>query len=265
MGEIKKRIISGIFIAPVIASFFYFLPLKWFFVFLSCVAVIAIFELVIMADLRERYLILFLTMISFIPLYQRSLNTYILWLIFSTLIYMVIKFLKGESIRENINRDTIKGIHTLIMCEIFIVLPLFYMYLLKEIGNTFPLVFLCTIWASDTNALFIGKTFGKNPLVPRISPKKTFEGLGGAVSGSMLIMLFTYRITRMTMVEALIIGGIIGVLAQFGDIFESMAKRVCETKDSSSLIPGHGGLLDKFDSFIFTTPFLYHYLSGIKG
>jgi len=265
MGEIKKRIITGISLAPVVASLFYFLSLKWFFAFLSCVAVIAIFELVMMADVRERYLILFLAMVSFIPLYQRTLNTYILWLIFSTLIYMVIKFLKGENIRENINRDTIKGIHTLIVCEIFIVLPLFYLCLLKEIGNTFPLILLCAIWASDISAFLVGKTFGRKPLVPRISPKKTVEGLGGAISGSMLIMLFTYRITGMTMVEALIIGGIMGVLAQLGDIFESMAKRVCETKDSSSLIPGHGGILDRFDSFIFTTPFLYHYVSGIKG
>jgi len=265
MGEIQKRIFSALFLAPLLVALFYFLSLKWFFVFITCVAAIAMIELVMMVDIRERYLVPFLAMVSFIPLYQKSLNTYILWLLFSTLIYMVIKFLKGENIRENINRDTIIGIHTLIVSEIFIALPLFYLFLLKEMDNTLPLIFLCAIWASDINAFFIGKAFGRKPLVPRISPKKTFEGLGGAITGSMLIMLFTYRLTRMTMAEAVIIGGIIGLLAQFGDIFESMAKRVCETKDSSSLIPGHGGILDRFDSFIFTTPFLYHYLSGIKG
>jgi phosphatidate cytidylyltransferase len=263
--ELKKRVLAAIFLAPLIAFLFYFLPHKWFFVFLSLVSLIAMFELVVMADIRESYLVLFLAMISLIPLYQKSLNTYLLWILFSPVIFMFIKFLRGEGRYENINRDTIRGINTMLLCEVFILLPIFYLYLLKEIGRYFPLILLLALWASDTCAYFLGSTFGKRLLVPRISPHKTYEGLFGAIMGSTIVIMLSSKLLGMGILESLIIGVAIGILAQMGDIFESIGKRVCEVKDSSILIPGHGGILDRIDSFIFTTPFLYHYLSGIKG
>jgi phosphatidate cytidylyltransferase len=68
----------------------------------------------------------------------------------------------------------------------------------------------------------------------------------------------------MGILETVIVGATIGILTQMGDILESAGKRVCAIKDSSRLIPGHGGILDRIDSFIFTAPFLYHYLTGVK-
>ena len=112
---------------------------------------------------------------------------------------------------------------------------------------------------------FVGKAFGKRPLVPRISPKKTYEGLFGAILGSMMVIILSHRVMGVGILESVLLGGIIGMLAQIGDVFESVGKRICDVKDSSSLIPGHGGILDRIDSFIFTTPFIYHYLTGIKG
>jgi phosphatidate cytidylyltransferase len=152
----------------------------------------------------------------------------------------------------------------MLLSETFIVLPLFYLYLLKDVNSLLPLLLILALWASDIAAYFLGKTFGKKLLVPRTSPKKTYEGLLGAVIGPMIIMALSSRLMGTGITESIIIGGFIGLLGQIGDIFESVGKRVCDVKDSSSLLPGHGGMLDRIDSLIFTAPFLYHYFTGIK-
>lgn len=265
MKEFKKRVLAGICLAPLIACLFYFLPLKWFFLFLSLVALLAIFEGMTMTGVKERYLLLLLAVISLIPLYQKLPALYLLWLVLSPVVYLFVKFLRGGSTQQGINSEIMKGINVMLLCEVFIVLPIFYLYLLKEINRYFPLILLFTLWASDTSAYFVGKAFGKRPLVPRISPKKTYEGLFGAVLGSMMVIILSHRVMGVGILESVLLGGIIGMLAQIGDVFESVGKRICDVKDSSSLIPGHGGILDRIDSFIFTTPFVYHYLTGIKG
>ncbi|OPY78596.1 MAG: Phosphatidate cytidylyltransferase [Syntrophorhabdus sp. PtaU1.Bin153] len=265
MNNLTQRVLTVLCAAPFIVAAFYFLPAKWFFMFLAFVALLATFELVTMSGTRERYLVLFLAALGFVPLYTQSLQIFMLWLLFAPVIYLVTQLLQKENIKkENINLDIMRGIFVILLSEVFVILPLFYMYLLKEIHALFPLVLLCALWASDTAAYILGKTFGKRLLVPRISPKKTYEGLLGAIVGPMIVMVLSSKLMGTGIGESMIMGGSIGVLGQVGDIFESAGKRVCEVKDSSSLIPGHGGILDRIDSFIFTAPFLYHYLTGIK-
>lgn len=265
MNNLKQRVLTALCAAPVVVAAFYFLPPKWFFMFLVVVALLANFELVTMSGIRERYLVLSLAILGFVPLYTQSLQIFMLWLLFAPVIYMVTQFLQKESIKkENINRDIMRGIYVMLLGEVFVILPLFYMYLLKEIHALFPLMLLFALWASDTTAYMLGKAFGKRLLVPRISPKKTYEGLAGAVIGPMIVMMLSGRLMGIGIGESMIVGGAIGVLGQIGDIFESAGKRLCEVKDSSSLIPGHGGILDRIDSFTFAAPFLYHYLAGIK-
>jgi phosphatidate cytidylyltransferase len=188
-----------------------------------------------------------------------------MWLLFSPVIFLITQFLQRESIKkDNVNRDIMRGVSIMLIAEIFVVLPFFYLYLLKDVNALFPLILILALWASDIAAYFLGKTFGKKLLVPRISPKKTWEGLLGAVVGPMIVMALSSRFMGTGIIESIIIGGLIGLLGQIGDIFESAGKRVCDVKDSSSLLPGHGGILDRIDSLIFTAPFLYHYFTGIK-
>lgn len=265
MNDLKQRVFTTILLGPVIIALFYFLPAKWFFVLLALVAFISIYELITMSGIPERYLILSLSILGLVPLYTQSLHIFLLWLLFSPVIYLVTQFLQRESIKkDNVNRDMLRGVCVMLLAEIFVILPLFYLYLLKDVHSLLPLLLVLALWASDISAYFLGKNFGKKLLVPRTSPKKTYEGLLGAVLGPMIVMALASRIMGTGITESIIMGGLIGLLGQIGDIFESVGKRVCDVKDSSSLLPGHGGMLDRIDSLIFTAPFVYHYFTGIK-
>jgi phosphatidate cytidylyltransferase len=117
-----------------------------------------------------------------------------------------------------------------------------------------------TIWALDTIAYFVGKKFGKHKLLPSISPNKSVEGaIAGFIFGIIAAVVFGYY-AGFNMIHSLILGILIVVMAQLGDLFESLIKRDAEVKDSSNLVPGHGGLLDRMDSFILAGPVVYYYL-----
>lgn len=121
------------------------------------------------------------------------------------------------------------------------------------------LYFFIIIWASDSFAFFVGKAIGKKPLAKNISSNKTVEGLIGGFFGSILVS-FLIGIIDKEMNQSLIIPGIlIGVFAPMGDLTQSKLKRVFGVKDSGHLLPGHGGFLDRLDSFIFVVPVLYLY------
>jgi phosphatidate cytidylyltransferase len=125
------------------------------------------------------------------------------------------------------------------------------------------LVFFAALltWATDTGAYLFGVAFGRHQLIPRISPKKTVEGaVGGLLAAGLCGWLCAKSLTPfLTPLAATVVGLIVGVMAQLGDLVESMIKRDAGIKDSAELIPGHGGVLDRFDSMLFTVPVLYYY------
>jgi phosphatidate cytidylyltransferase len=127
-------------------------------------------------------------------------------------------------------------------------------------GAGYLLLTLMTIWASDIGAYFIGKKFGKRLLCPVISPKKTIEGaIGGTLSGIIIAVLMSF-ITDLNIIHSFVIGIIIVIAAQLGDLCESLIKRDAGVKDSGDIVPGHGGILDRADSYIFTGAVVYYYL-----
>jgi len=129
-------------------------------------------------------------------------------------------------------------------------------------GKLWVLFLMVTVWAGDIFALFIGSLFGKRKLYPKISPKKTYEGLAGGVVGSVAVALIfaLVFIPRFDKGPCILLAIGMGLLGQLGDFTESMLKRSAQVKDSGSLIPGHGGMLDRLDSFLFSAPFLYYSL-----
>jgi phosphatidate cytidylyltransferase len=257
LGELKKRVITGVCVAPVIAFLFYILPPLWLLALLMAICLVATLEAGSMTGLPMRYVIPFLVVAGTIPLFFRFFQIYILWVMTSTLIVIVIKVFDKNGPVEKTNRDLTGQSAFIFFGNFFILVPFFYLYLLKELDPLFPLILLVSIWASDTFAFIIGKNLGKHPLAPQISPKKTVEGLLGAAFGSLAVTTAAYQLLGFSIAGALVVGAAMGILGQAGDLLESACKRVFNTKDSSQLIPGHGGLLDRIDSFIFTAPFLY--------
>ncbi len=265
MGNLKQRLLSALFFGPLIVILFVALPPKFFLLLLGLVLIMAVFEFSSMAQASPLYFITGLSVLGLVPLYAGPPALYLLWLLFTAALYLLLRIVLPGGPDISINRNIGVGISVLLLSEVFLVLPIFFLYRLKELNTYLPLILLLTIWASDTGAYAMGKTLGKYKLAPLISPKKTYEGLIGAMGGAMLVMLLFHNRMGMSSGQALGVGLLIGVLGQLGDILESIGKRVCEVKDSSALIPGHGGILDRIDSFLFTTPFLYHYLAGFKA
>ena len=125
-----------------------------------------------------------------------------------------------------------------------------------------PILFLLAIvCAGDTAAFIVGRLAGRLPLAPRVSPKKTVEGgVAGLVAAGLLAAALSSWI-GLDLPASILVGLIVGVFAQMGDLAESLAKRAAVVKDSGTLFPGHGGLLDRVDSLIFAAPALYYVLS----
>ena len=135
---------------------------------------------------------------------------------------------------------------------VYVVLPWSFLIILREetFGKTFLItLFLCT-WSCDVAAYFVGKNFGQNLLCSRVSPKKTWEGFAGGVVASLLCAGVLAFISEFPSVTLLLLGLLCGVAGQLGDLGESVLKREASVKDASSLIPGHGGFLDRFDSIL---------------
>lgn len=135
------------------------------------------------------------------------------------------------------------------------------------------LVFVCA-WMTDTGAYFIGCSIGKHKLIPSVSPKKTVEGaIGGIVTCIVSCLVYLFILNRVSILRfedafgyaamsLLALGG--SIFSQLGDLVASCIKRDCEAKDFGNLLPGHGGILDRFDSVIYITPFIYYLLSLIQ-
>jgi phosphatidate cytidylyltransferase len=128
-------------------------------------------------------------------------------------------------------------------------------------GAKLVLFQMIVVWANDAGAYYAGRSFGKTKLSPRVSPKKTMEGLAGGLVTCLVVaaLLQRFMVPEFPLVHALVAALILGVAGVIGDLVESSWKRSAAVKDSGTLLPGHGGFLDRVDSIFFTAPILYSY------
>jgi phosphatidate cytidylyltransferase len=138
---------------------------------------------------------------------------------------------------------------------------------LHPFGMAITFMLFAMIWAADTFAYIIGMRWGKHKLAPKISPKKSWEGFIAGTLGAVLCALifrqFYFKFI-LSLPEACLLAVVIAAIALASDLAESMVKRGANAKDSSHILPGHGGLLDRFDSFLLAAPFYYYYWAFFK-
>jgi phosphatidate cytidylyltransferase len=135
-----------------------------------------------------------------------------------------------------------------------------------EDGRSWVYLTMLTVFANDTGAFFVGRALGRHKLAPAVSPAKTWEGAAGglvcSILGAIVIALVLSLVSEYTFVgwQVIVLGIIVSIFAQLGDLVESLLKRNTGTKESGGLLPGHGGVLDRFDSIIFVGAVVYYYV-----
>ena len=158
---------------------------------------------------------------------------------------------------------TLRALLALLLMALWVGAPMAHLGLIEDelAGGTYLiLVAVAGPWISDSGAYFTGRFFGRHPLFPNLSPKKTVEGgIGGVLLTTVAVGFFMYGFLYFGLVEAALWGLVISILSQAGDLFESILKRILDLKDLGRALPGHGGILDRIDSLLFTAPAVYYF------
>lgn len=158
---------------------------------------------------------------------------------------------------------TLRALLALLLMALWVGAPVAHLGLIEDelAGGTYLiLVAVVGPWISDSGAYFAGRLFGRHPLFPNLSPKKTVEGgIGGVLLTMVAVGCFMYVLLGFSLVEAALWGVGVSVLSQAGDLFESILKRILDLKDLGRALPGHGGILDRIDSLLFTAPAVYYF------
>jgi CDP-diglyceride synthetase len=183
---------------------------------------------------------------------------------FSSIEFVAIVFVFGVVIIGVVNRQAIADILPAMAMSaagfVFIAFPFSYLIRVVELqpnGRKLVLFTLVLVWAGDMLAYFIGRSFGHARMAPTLSPKKTWEGAAANLAASLVVASFFARWVGMDGLTLFVIAGLANIAGQLGDLIESAYKRGAGTKDSSALLPGHGGVLDRIDSLILAAPVVW--------
>jgi phosphatidate cytidylyltransferase len=156
---------------------------------------------------------------------------------------------------------TLRAVLAILLMSLWVGVPLAHLGLFPHTRYGVVLILIAVVgpWISDSGAYFAGRFFGHRLLFPSLSPNKTVEGgVGGLLLTVLVVAPVSYLLLDFTPLKALTIGAVVSVSSQCGDLFESSLKRILDVKDLGTFLPGHGGILDRVDSLLFTAPAVYY-------
>ena len=258
MNELVKRSLSGIIYVALIFSAIYIDCMPFFLVVFSFIAFAAHWEYAELNRLhRTRPLRVILDALMSIFMINSAGLTSLLLKPSLGIFILYLLFILVRSLYSNRSEQPAE-ISKIIFGHIYITLPITLATLLKDCYPSILLTAVIAIWANDTGAYIVGSKIDKNRLFPSLSPKKSWEGFFGgmlfSVISTTLLAYFLDVFMFDVITRGIILGIVISIFATWGDLFESMLKRNAGVKDSGSLIPGHGGILDRIDSMLFVIP-----------
>ena len=257
------RILSAVVGWPALGLALVYLPERGFGLLAAVAIVVALFEyLRLLVFSRSRltgWVALVIGVIQILPFLTNSPLPLPAILIAGPFILFAVPLIARGSLSENLLASVLA-----VASLVYVVIPLGFVILIRYLPRGIYLLgFLFTVtWARDLGAFLTGKIIGlqrSRVISPSISPRKTYEGAAGGVVAATVVALLTHDWLghRVPLTYVLVLGMLMGIFGQVGDLVESLIKRVSDVTDSSTLIPGQGGLLDTLDSFIYTAPLLY--------
>ncbi len=260
------RIITSSVLIPVLLLVVWFLPPLYFAVLAVAAAAIGQHELYVMARQRGTSPLSVTgialgaaVVLSMARPLHATVGGPLLWVGLSVLVVLSVRLFSSRPVEGAIEDAavTLFGV-----CYVALLFG-YQAALLAGAGGKRWLLFLYfVIWASDIGAYYIGTALGKHRLYEKISPKKSIEGLLGGVAASMIVELLCrfWIVESLDVIEAILLGVGLALAGTVGDLAESLIKRSVGVKDSGTIMPGHGGMLDRLDSLMFAAPALYYYL-----
>jgi phosphatidate cytidylyltransferase len=260
---LKKRVITALWGIPLLVVAIWFdEPISWFTVFTAVWGLLAAFEFYRVTAVSSILPLTFFGMIWTVlfitrPHVTSDLYYLLLWITVIVLPIVILLLLPNR-------RSIFANWAWVVGGVLYVGLLLSYLVDLRlEAGRSWVFLVIFATFGSDTAAYFIGKAFGRHRMTPRISPQKTWEGAAAGLVGAVAVsLLFTISWPLQLPInygEAVLLGVLISVFGQLGDLVESMFKRYTGVKESGSLMPGHGGILDRMDSIIFAGVVVYIY------
>ena len=255
------RIFTGIIAVPIVTGIVYYGSPLYFLIFVSAVVLTAVYEFFTMIDRTGvtgfPILGMVLSLLLLISLYFGG-RFLMEWGLIASLTLFGMWFLQEKNVKLAIDQIA----YTLF--GIFYIAGLGgYCLLIRKLedGNILILFLFLIVWLGDISAYYWGKNFGKKFIAPLVSPKKTMEGSIAGLAGSLLagFIVEAWLLDYIALGHCLLVAFLCGIIGQFGDLAESLLKRHVGIKDSSNIIPGHGGVLDRIDSLLFAGPAFYCY------
>lgn len=157
---------------------------------------------------------------------------------------------------------TLRAVLAILLMALWVGASLAHLGLISQLADRIPLILIAVVgpWISDSGAYFAGRMFGRHKLFPSLSPNKTLEGaIGGLVLTMIAVGWIASEFLELPLLTAALMGLAVSIFSQSGDLFESILKRILELKDLGRFLPGHGGILDRVDSLLFTGPAVYYF------